>query len=124
MKFILLFTILLVLSGCTTLSVTTEGPGEKIEILSKPPGAKIEVNNDYLCDAPCNIYVQRPGFWDMEECKSLLVTAIPSERGHYVQKKHLSCDDKLPRRIFFDMRLHSVSPTEPMNIDINMNSPR
>ncbi len=95
-----------------------------IQIISEPPGARIEVNDDYIGNAPCSAQVRCDAegrFWD-----STHIRAIPREDG-YTQMKFFSGyqsprgqilrSDAVPSRIFFDMRLQPV----PQDININVN---
>jgi hypothetical protein len=92
-----------------------------IQIVSEPPGARIEVNDDYIGDAPCAIEV--PSDSEGRFVKQMRIVAVPVAVG-YSQSKifrftndPIYKSDKIPSLIFFDMRLGSVWP----NINVNVN---
>jgi hypothetical protein len=125
-----------ILCGCsvpspTPLSTTTPataGPTEpqyqEIQIVSQPPGARIEVNDDYICDAPCSVRVHRDAEGRFFE--STTITAMPVSYG-YTQTKFfmgfggLSAPGvysaAVPARIFFDMNLRPAS--QDINVNVN-----
>jgi hypothetical protein len=93
---------------------------KEIQIISEPAGARIEVNDDYVGDAPITIKVpQNNGRFT----KTTLIRALPIEAGNYVQTKSFYGPEGLPfaeaapsgadipSRILFDMRLTSISPS-------------
>ncbi len=75
---------------------------ELIEIVSEPPGARIEVNGEYVGDAPLVVWVTRGGIDGM--AKSLAVQAVPKTTGHFEQLRLVAMGESTPKRIFFDMR--------------------
>ena len=90
---------------------------KKTQIISEPPGARIEINGSYVGDAPITVELaQRGGYFD----EDTVVRAIPSEGGDYPQtKRFLTSDpwyhpgfagDKIPARIFFNMHLGQATP--------------
>jgi hypothetical protein len=102
----------------------------QIEILSEPPSARIEVNDNYIGDAPITTTFQCS--FDRRFLETTRIRALPTHPGDYVQSKFFSggyptysafggysaasnLNDSIPARIFFDMRLGPVSP------DINVN---
>ena len=99
----------------------------KIEILSEPAGARIEVNDDYVGDTPTTISV--PCTPDGRFTENTVIRATPTRPGDYTQTKFFSggygygyrnlyrnLNSSIPKRIFFDMRLGPV----PESIDINL----
>jgi hypothetical protein len=105
-------------------------PGKaKVEILSEPAGARIEVNDDYVGDAPITVEIpQNSGYFTQET----VIRALPTEAGDYVQSKHFHFTlavsygygygteakvDKIPSRIFFNMHLGPATPA----VDVNVN---
>ena len=104
-KLILIITLLPLLCGCATLSDEfIRKHGQPVEVTSNPPGAKIEVNDDYLGDAPCVMYLYRPrGMYGMRA--SVTIKAYPSQVGQYVQTKYLDVYENTPKRLYFDMYL-------------------
>jgi hypothetical protein len=73
-----------------------------IQIISDPPGARIEVNDDYVADAPISITVptDRAKF-----TKVTIIRATPTLQGKYVQSKHFDATSKVSSRILFSMGL-------------------
>lgn len=85
----------------------------EIEIISDPPGAKIEWNNEYLGEAP----LEQVLTGDMGFLTSIMVIANPVYPGQYVQHKLLTGDKPIPKRIYFNM---SLIPTgNDINVNIN-----
>jgi len=103
------------------------------EVLSEPPGARIEVDQDYIGEAPIKITWEGAAFAGRRfSGKDHVVRAIPVEKGHFVQEKRFAggqglaeAGDMIPRRIFFDMRLaqERVAPqlqivVDPIKVEI------
>jgi hypothetical protein len=79
---------------------------KEIKVISNPPKAKIEVNNDYIGETPCSIFVKEQSeLWEKPYHKDLLITAIPIYTGHCSQIKYITSDDELPKNIYFEMGL-------------------
>jgi PEGA domain len=85
---------------------------KKTQIISEPPGARIEINDNYVGDAPITVELaQRGDYFD----EDTVIRAIPTEGGDYPQTKRFltsdpwyhpgSAGDKIPSRIFFNMHL-------------------
>ena len=98
------------------------GP-KKTQIISEPPGARIEINDNYVGDAPITVELaQRGDYFD----EDTVVRAIPTEEGDYTQtKRFLTNDpwyhpgfagDKIPSRILFNMHLVATTPTTEVNV--------
>jgi len=103
----------------------TQGPtSQSVQIISSPPGARIEVNGNYVGDAPGTIEI--PSFGDGRFRERTIIRAIPTRDGDYTQTKvffgYAAFDnpylvsDRIPQRIFFDMRLRPANP----EIDVNV----
>lgn len=93
-----------------------------VEITSDPPGAMIEVEDDARCRAPCVIVVEGQEDRTIPRIRPYSLTkihAIPTEEGGAVQSKWLSPGQKIPERIFFNMRL--MRPTPEIDINVNEN---
>ena len=87
-----------------------------LEIVSEPSGARIEVNDEYVADAPCVIKVpvdENGG----SNAPLLMIRAIPSQPGEYVQTKTFLRYDRVPNRILFSMYLGR--PTPEVNVNVN-----
>jgi len=128
MKYFLVLLVVLGIAGCNEEQATIKNvntpliapspPPEILcttKIISDPPGARIEIDNDFKGDAPLEIqwygarYQSEPNgrifFTEEHEVK-----ALPIYGGHFVQGKffwsrHAGRPDEIPKTIFFDMRL-------------------
>ena len=71
-----------------------------IQIIADSPGVRIEVNDDYVGDAPVSITVptDRAKF-----TKVTIIRATPTLQGEYVQSKHFDATSEVPSRILFSM---------------------
>jgi hypothetical protein len=91
-----------------------------VEIISSPPGARIEVNGEYVGDAPCRAEVIADGHGKLVQ--DVTINALPIFAGQQVQSKrfhgaHMSAySQKAPSRVFFDMNLVTV----PNRIEVEM----
>lgn len=97
-----------------------------IEVESDPPGARIEVNEEYVGQAPCSIEVQDDGTGRFHE--RVVVRALPIHQGQQTQMKWFNgygalnnpylTSDRIPGRVFFDMSLVRV----PREVNVNLRS--
>ena len=91
---------------------------KKIKIISLPPGARIEVNDDYIGDAPISVEVEvngpESGEFEGYCKKSVFIRAMPILDGQETQHKIII--DKPPNRILFDMSLVRA----PSQVDVNL----
>ncbi len=103
----LVATVFLLSSGCASHAPVAR-PRLKVQIVSQPTGAKIEMNGQYLGDAPLTIDVEASNdgrFW-----RDTVIKAYPLETG-YVQikafngKSRWPISDMVPPKIFFDTRI-------------------
>jgi hypothetical protein len=97
------------------------GPeNKKVEIISEPSGARIEVNNDYVGNTPITVDIPQE---DGRFKEATWVRASPTEAGDYLQSKFFSGPnlgtpgDKIPSRILFEMHLGPATPS----VDVNVN---
>ena len=95
---------------------------KQLQIISDPPGARIEINEDYIGDAPLTVTI--PCDEDGQFKQPTTIRALPTQPGHYVQRKDFPggglvswSGDRVPSRVFFDTRLGPVSP----DINVNVN---
>lgn len=111
-------------SGCTTVikSILAGGlPRDyEVEVVSDPPGARIEVNNDYIGDAPLKVMMR--GTPNGGVSRNYVIRALPVEHGQFTQTKafvHYSRipSNPIPRRVFFDMHL---KPRSDVEVDVNV----
>ena len=87
---------------------------KSVEILSEPPGARIEVNDEYVGDAPCTVEVVCDGHGKL--ITKFEFTALPRYPGHFVQSKTFYGWAQAPARLFFDMRLGRARSSIDVNI--------
>lgn len=102
MRFMWLTVFMFVLGGCH----------EPTLIISEPSGARIEVQGDYVGEAPIEVVLPRYSL-------PLYVVATPIHDGQYQQTKVYHRGDPVPSRIFFDMRL---VPAPDERIEIKLES--
>jgi hypothetical protein len=76
--------------------------GEVIEILSDPPGARIEINDEFMGEAPVTVTVHRKMRWGVME--DLRVNALPKGIG-CAQHKDIASLQPTPKKMFFDTGL-------------------
>jgi hypothetical protein len=108
-------------------AVPAQSAKAKVEIISDPAGARIEVNDNYVGDAPITVEIpEKAGYFT----QNTIIRALPTEGGDYVQAKYFSGSipdawypetvgahrDQIPSRIFFDMRLGPVTPSVDVNV--------
>lgn len=77
----------------------------EIEIISDPPGAKIEWDNEYMGKAPLKTI--RHGHRGNASGPTI-VKAYPVKTGQYTQVKILNARRPYPRKIYFNMYLRPV----------------
>ncbi len=114
------------LVGCGSL------PAFKIAIDSDPPGARIEVNGEYIGVAPTTYTIRGNddrsfnGSWVQGANIVFTATPIHDQTNLYVQKKSFSPSaffkqgDHIPERMLFDMHVKSdTSRDNLIQIDVN-----
>jgi PEGA domain-containing protein len=105
---------IVLLNGCSSLPLDT--PTTKaVQILSEPAGARIEINDDYVGDAPIMVWVPVTDYAGFD--RTTTISAIPVVEGQYFQSKYFVGGNKVPNRIFFSMTLaplysYESEPTE------------
>lgn len=90
---------------------------KEVEVLSDPAGARIEVNDEYVGDAPLDVKVPESGG---NFTKLTVIRAIAVRGGDYVQTKIFLDGASVPSRILFDMDLGPATPA----VDVNINPPQ
>src|SRR6516162_2556744 len=104
----------LLCSGCASHS-NIQRPKQSVQIVSQPPGARIEINGRYAGDAPTTVEIETSPhgrFW-----KDTIIKAYPKDTG-YIQIKAFNGEsrwlvsDQIPARISFDTR---IDPTAGLN---------
>ena len=92
---------LVLVMGCTTTprhagKLPTSSPAP-LEVLSDPPGARVEINNQYVGETPYKgLYLRTPN-------QSVTIRAFPSHLDEQLQVKKIAADEPLPARVHFDM---------------------
>jgi hypothetical protein len=90
-------------------------PHKQVEVITDPPGARIELNGDFVGLAPTIITML--GEPDGEVEQDYVVRAYPPGPEFYPQakvfSKRVGDDDRIPKRIFFDMRVRQPADTQP-----------
>lgn len=98
--------------GCSSTSRFEKEHSVVTEIISDPPGARIEINGDYIGETPLETRIRNhPG--DKVVMGKVTIRALPTKAGHYVQSMILQGPqfmfdphrDVVPKKIFFDMSL-------------------
>ena len=106
-KSIFLLASLLLTSGCATTQYRA------VSIISDPPGAKIEINNNYVGQTPLTTtlsYVVDYNDWPNQRIYSnYAIVAYPVNQGQYVQSKQITWP--LPNTIYFNMNLEPTTAT-------------
>ncbi len=81
---------------------------KEVEIVSEPPGARIEVNGDFVGCAPTTIKLL--GESDGQVQMDYAIRAYPPGPEYYPQAKLFMRrpsgeSDRIPKRVYFDMRV-------------------
>jgi hypothetical protein len=72
----------------------TQPTTKAIQVISDPPGARIEVNQDYVEDARLSIKVPMK---DDNFTTATTIRVAPTQQGQYVQSKYFMYGDTVPR---------------------------
>jgi hypothetical protein len=102
----LMFSVFLMCCGCASHTHVVR-PRVKVQIVSQPAGAKIEVNGRYVGDAPLTVDIETSNdgrFW-----RDTVIKANPADTGYtqikaFNGKSRWAISDMVPPRIFFDTR--------------------
>jgi hypothetical protein len=103
----LMFSVFLMCCGCASHTHVVR-PRVKVQIVSQPAGAKIEVNGRYVGDAPLTVDIETSNdgrFW-----RDTVIKANPADTGYtqikaFNGKSRWAISDMVPPRIFFDTRI-------------------
>jgi len=99
-KLLAFLSLVIVTIGCSTTPVIT-----KIE--SDPPGVKIEINEEFVGTTPIQFTLpQSPNGHKLKEM--VVIRALPTEPGQYLQEKRFWRRNVVPVRVQFDMRHQSA----------------
>lgn len=110
-------------------SILSSNKEAKFSIISKPEGAIIEINNEYLGTAPIELSSNISAVKQIcdsscstDDCLKkafVKITATPKEKG-FVQTKYVSCYQIYSgAKFFFDTTLEQVEPTQKYDIKID-----
>jgi PEGA domain-containing protein len=106
-------------ASCSSLGLSGRST-KQVQILSEPPGARIEINGGYVGDAPVTVTIPTLRGWFTQ---ITTIRALPTRPGQYVQSKVFQGgfttipNDAVPSRVFFEMRLGPASPE--INVNVN-----
>jgi hypothetical protein len=119
---------LILVVGCSSIPEGVEkGPdgtiAYTIEIETSEPGARIEVNGDYVGNAPTSVKVfgDKDGTFHNFGSDEYVIQAFPVKPGQKVQTKvfytgkWFGNEDQIPKRLFFDF---NISDTGKFTIDL------
>ena len=112
-----------VLAGCTTDGQKPEKGKEGtiaylVEVESSDPGARVEVNNEYVGKTPMSlkIFGDRDGTFHNFGSYHYTITAYPVRPGQQPQTKDFrtggwfTAEDRIPKKIYFDFGPVSEAP--------------
>jgi hypothetical protein len=112
-----------VLTGCQSIPPDAErGPNGtmayNVEIEASPPGARIEVNNEVIGEAPLTlkIFGDPDGTFHDFGSFEYVVRALPVATNQFTQTRifrtghMMTPEDRIPRRIYFDMNQNTPPP--------------
>jgi PEGA domain len=99
--------IFLICSGCASHTQVVR-QRLNLQIASQPVGAKIEVNGQYVGDAPLTVQIEASNdgrFW-----KDTIIKAYPADKGYtqiraFNGKSRWTISDMVPSKLFFDTRI-------------------
>jgi hypothetical protein len=103
----------MLLTGCVGRAIRTTMHGaQSTQFISTPPGARIEVNGDYIGDTPFT-YSWPAKYRDGNEFNDkVTIRALPSGPGQLPQRKFFDSGwnkSAIPGRVYFDMRLPAAA---------------
>jgi hypothetical protein len=83
----------------------------KVEVESSTPGARIEVNDDYIGKTPLTltIYGDEDGTFHNFGTKDYIIRAFPVTTNQFIQTKvfrtggWFSEEDRIPKKLYFDL---------------------
>jgi hypothetical protein len=128
--FTTVFTAFLFLAGCASDKGVERGPqgtiGYSVQVESSEPGARIEVNGDYVGVTPTaiTIYGDKDGSFHNFGSQDYVIKAYPA-KGGFVQTKvfhtgaWFQSQDRIPKRIYFDTSLDAVQPRERIDVNVS-----
>ncbi|MHC4458064.1 MAG: hypothetical protein ACYS0I_13455 [Planctomycetota bacterium] len=107
-----LLTCLVFFAGCAAFEAYTA----TTKVISDPPGARIELDDDYIGDAPLEIIWDERLMMERTFERKHTITALPIYGGQQVQLKFFWPGDSIPKTILFDMSLVPVPQRYELDI--------
>ena len=113
---ICLLTFLPINNSCYVTSSSRTGTFYDVEIISDPPGARIELDGNYVGDAPIKVKIE--GNSNREFKKNTEIVANPIYEGQLTERRNFYTYDKnkIPERILIVMMTRA-----PNKYDIKIN---
>lgn len=118
---ILILATCLLISSCAT-GPSTADPNGRTLIESDPPGAKIEIDSQYVGITPLRVNISADKNIYGNLLQQVSVVAYPTSSGQQTQKKILFSGDFIPTHMFFDMNLVAVPNSS--NLNLTLDSPQ
>jgi len=84
-----------------------------VEFISDPPGAKVELDNNYVGVTPCSTSFD--GRYSINNRR--LVNAYPVQSGQYVQSKTIGLGEFYPPKMYFNMKVNPEAPAAGVNVN-------
>ncbi len=122
------------LIGCAVNAADLQSYDHPTEIVSVPPGARIEIDSEYVGITPLTTMIPRRyqsewqgligGGQRITYVAPVRITAYPVAPGQYTQFKIIGVSDPTPHRIFFDMRLGPIPQRQEIKQDIRVDTAR
>ncbi len=107
----------LVFTGCVARAIRSSAHGKVIStFISNPPGARIEIDGEYIGKTPITIEWPRSYQDGSRFNDEITIKAFPSGPGQFQQKKffesHGGTLPIIPAKIYFDMTSPDISKSE------------
>lgn len=102
----------------------------KIRVETDPPGARIEVDQDFMGESPVTVTVMggHNGAWSNHQ-RYHIIRAVPARAGQHVQQKifysgweeagYRDTKDMIPKSIFFNMNIAPPAGKDN-NVDVHL----
>jgi hypothetical protein len=83
-----------------------------VEFMSDPPGAKVELGNNYIGVTPCS--TKFDGKYSVNDRR--YVNAYPVEEGQYEQSKMFPPGEFYPPKMYFNMKVNPAAPAVSVDV--------
>jgi len=100
----------------------------KVQVETSDPGAKIEVNSDFVGEAPLTITIWGDDDGTFHGDGFTEIRANPVKAGQHVQVKRFANggffahEDRIPSRLYFDLNLAPVREGPAIEVNVNNNN--